>query len=227
VFDTIAVDGWRLENYRKNPVVLFVHNHYLPPVARSLKEWIEKKQLLSLAEFQPADRPFIGPLAECCYRSYGDGFMAAVSVGFRPIRWSWVEDDDRPLGIEFEEQELLEYSCVPVPANPNALIDMAAKGIAAAPMLDWADKLLTGAKDADADAVAAIARKLIGAGPGDVVLTKAAHDELLAKAAGAAVPMPRLIKRLTEIAGMKQPAPCPTGGGWRLNGRHEPPMSLG
>src|SRR4051812_16619520 len=33
--DTIAVNGWRLENFRKNPVVLWLHNNQQPPVAKA------------------------------------------------------------------------------------------------------------------------------------------------------------------------------------------------
>ena len=40
-FDTINPDGWNLENYRKNPVVLWNHEWDDPPVAKSLEERVE------------------------------------------------------------------------------------------------------------------------------------------------------------------------------------------
>jgi hypothetical protein len=58
------------------------------------------------------------------------GFLRATSVGFRPKRdkYSWNEERG---GIDFEEQELLEFSVVPVPSNPEALLS-ASKDFAAA-----------------------------------------------------------------------------------------------
>jgi phage head maturation protease len=50
------------------------------------------------------------------------GFLNAVSVGFSPLKQHPRYDDDgKYLGILFEEQELLELSLVPIPANANAL----------------------------------------------------------------------------------------------------------
>jgi hypothetical protein len=56
-------------------------------------------------------------------------FITAVSVGFLPLEFSWAEDEkERPWGIDYERQELLEISVVPVPANAHALIEAQAKG---------------------------------------------------------------------------------------------------
>lgn len=140
--DTIAVDGWQLENYRKNPVVLFAHDSSSLPPAKSTKIFIEGQKLKSVAEFVPADTPVVGPLAEALLRMYRDGFMSATSVGFVPIKYSFVDDPTRRFGIDFEEQELLEYSLVPVPANPEALIEGRAAGINIAPMLKWAEDVI-------------------------------------------------------------------------------------
>jgi hypothetical protein len=52
-----------------------------------------------------------------------DGFIAAGSVGFIPIEFNFSSNPDRPMGIDFKRQELLEFSVVPVPANANALIE--------------------------------------------------------------------------------------------------------
>ena len=64
-------------------------------------------------------------------------YLNAVSVGFNPSEWKWVDDEDRPWGIDYNKQELLEYSAVPVPANPEALIDAKSKGIDLAPLMEW------------------------------------------------------------------------------------------
>lgn len=137
--DTINVDGWDLSNYRMNPVVLFVHDYKQLPVARSLKEWLEDGKLKSDAQFVDKDTY---PFGHTVYQMYKLGFMRAVSVGFLPTKWSWVEDDDRPYGVDFQEQELLEYSAVPVPSNPYALQEAAKKGVDTEPLREWAYDVL-------------------------------------------------------------------------------------
>lgn len=137
--DTISVDGWKLTNYKKNPVVLWVHDGRQPPVAKSISVKIEEKKLKSTALFATQDLYAFGYMIG---QMYSKGFLRAVSVGFDPIKYAWVEDSDRPWGIDFEEQELLEYSCCPVPANPEALVDAKAAGIDTSPMLDWVEMVL-------------------------------------------------------------------------------------
>jgi HK97 family phage prohead protease len=55
-----------------------------------------------------------------------EGTLRATSVGFIPIKWSFSRDKDRPGGIDFAEQELLEFSIVSVPANSEALMELSA-----------------------------------------------------------------------------------------------------
>ena len=46
-FDTVNPDGWELENFRKNPVVLWMHDMWELPVAKSLLEKVEAENLLA------------------------------------------------------------------------------------------------------------------------------------------------------------------------------------
>jgi hypothetical protein len=57
-----------------------------------------------------------------------------------PLKYAFTDDPQRRFGIDFLEQELLEFSwCVPVPANAEALVEGRAAGIdQVAPLLDWA-----------------------------------------------------------------------------------------
>jgi HK97 family phage prohead protease len=125
--DTINVDGWDLKSYLKNPVVLFAHRSDLPPVAKATSVVKTAGALRATTEFLPAG---IYPLADQVYEMVKRGFLRATSVGFRPKRdkYSWNEERG---GIDFEEQELLEFSVVPVPSNPEALLS-ASKDFAAA-----------------------------------------------------------------------------------------------
>lgn len=137
--DTINPEGWKLAAYKANPVVLWAHDYYSPPIAKALATWIEDSKLKSRAQFTPRD---LYPFGYMVYQMYREGFLNATSVGFMPHKWQF--NEDRKFGIDFLEQELLEYSCVPVPANPEALIEARSKGIDTQPMLEWAEKVLDG-----------------------------------------------------------------------------------
>lgn len=132
--DTVAVDGWDLKAYKKNPVVLWAHNSSILPVGKAPKTSIEDGKLKSTAEFTPAG---MHPFNDTVYDMYKQGFLNATSVGFIPTKWVFSEDKDRRYGMDFMEQELLEFSCVPVPANSEALIEGRSAGIDVGPMLDW------------------------------------------------------------------------------------------
>lgn len=138
--DSISINGWQLDNYRKNPVVLWAHDSRQPPVAKSLSEWIQDEKLKSTAQFTPKD---LNPFGYMTGQMYLKGFLNAVSVGFRSQEAKWAADEqNRPWGIDYFKQELLEYSSVPVPANPEALIDAKSAGIDLDPMLDWVERVL-------------------------------------------------------------------------------------
>jgi hypothetical protein len=138
--DTIALDGWQLENYIENPVVLFGHDQWNPPVAQSIKLWKAPGQpgeLWARAQFVERD---IYPFAYMMFQLYVGRYMRAASVGFKPTDYEM--SSDRKGGIDFKRQELLEWSCVPVPANAEALAQARAAKIDLAPMKSWAERWL-------------------------------------------------------------------------------------
>lgn len=134
--DTIDPNGWVLDNFNKNPVVLFGHDHRSPPVAKAINTFVEGGNLISDAEFVTADIQEFGAMI---YRLYLGKFMRATSVGFMPDEYVWSEEQN---GMKFITQELLEYSMVPVPCNPEALQIARSKGIDIAPLKGWCEKLL-------------------------------------------------------------------------------------
>jgi HK97 family phage prohead protease len=136
--DTLAVDGWDLANYRRNPVVLWAHDYHALPVARAESIKLGAGQLKASATFVPAE---VYPFAETVYQMLKGGFLRATSVGFRPSKYSLNEERR---GVDFLEQELLEFSIVPVPSNPEALLDAKAAGVDLAPLLTWAERILDG-----------------------------------------------------------------------------------
>ena len=139
--DTINSKGWQLKNYKKNPVVLWAHSYWSPPVAKARKVWVEDDKLKAIAEFANED---LYPFAYMIYRMCKEGYLNATSVGFRPLKWEERRTDEDWLGYSFLKQELLEFSIVPVPSNPEALIEAKSAGIDTAPMVDWAKQILDG-----------------------------------------------------------------------------------
>lgn len=134
--DTIAVDGWALDSYRKNPTVLWAHDYSALPVGRSEMVVARAGQLIARMEFVPGE---VYPFAETVRQLVEGGWLKATSVGFRPLEWVFNEQRG---GFDFKRQELLEFSIVPVPANPEALIEAREAGVPIGPLKDWAIKLL-------------------------------------------------------------------------------------
>lgn len=133
--DTVDAKGWLLDNYKRNPVVLWAHDYDELPVGKATSIGVEGGRLIADAEF--ADHPF----ADTVFRLLKGGFLNATSVGFRPATYKMNEARG---GLDFETQELLEFSIVPVPANPEALIEARAAGIDISPLKGWADAVLKG-----------------------------------------------------------------------------------
>jgi HK97 family phage prohead protease len=134
--DTVSVEGWSLDNYRKNPVVLWAHDYAGLPVGRAESIIARNGQLIARMQFVPGE---VYPFAETVRQLIDGGWVKATSVGFRPLKWAINEERG---GYDFEEQELLEFSLVPVPSNPEALVQARASGMDVAPLKDWALKVL-------------------------------------------------------------------------------------
>ena len=120
--DVISASGWRLENYQKNPVVLFGHDYKSLPIGKAVAIRQEAHGLSADVEFAPKE---IYPFADTVLGLVDFGALKATSVGFDPVKWSLNEERR---GYDFQEQELLEFSIVPVPANAEAL-QLAVKGM--------------------------------------------------------------------------------------------------
>ncbi len=138
-YDTIDPKGWDLSVFNSNPVALFAHNSWDPPIGRAKNVEIKDGKLIGDIEFASAE---IYPFADTIYRLVKGGFLKAVSVGFKPKEWTFSNDADRPYGIDFKKQTLLEISVCPVPCNPNALTEARSAGIETAPLREWAKKVL-------------------------------------------------------------------------------------
>lgn len=110
--DVIKVEGWNLDNFSKNPILLWAHNPYSPPIGRVAEISVKRGKLLFIPEFDLEDE-----FAKAIFNKYKKGILSTFSVGFQPVEWKEGEQ-----GYIFEKQELLEISAVSVPANPNASV---------------------------------------------------------------------------------------------------------
>lgn len=146
--DTIDQAGWKLDNFRKNPVVLWAHDSSAPPIAKAPTLLVEvgtASRLLARGvefvsrEIGEAVRGGVNGWA--IGQMYRQGFLNAVSVGFLPSKFVWNQDRG-DYAMDFLEQELLEFSACPVPANPEALIGAKAAGIPIEWVREWAEKVL-------------------------------------------------------------------------------------
>lgn len=115
--DVISADGWVLDSYRENPVLLWAHDYRHPAIGRASKLWTEPHRLMANMEFAPTG------FAQEVAALYRCGFQWGVSVGFKPIKYEEMRDEKTGAfqGLRFLQQELLEVSAVPVPANRSAL----------------------------------------------------------------------------------------------------------
>ncbi len=117
--EIIAIDGWDLKNFKRNPVLLWSHNPYEPNIGAAknigFKDVNGKKSLT----FEP-DFHGLTPLSATLKELYEQGYLRAFSVGFLPLEAE---------GNKYTKQELLEISSVNVPAHPNALNVAYAKGM--------------------------------------------------------------------------------------------------
>lgn len=124
--EVVDQKGWKLENYLKNPVVLFGHDQSSFAVGQMVELGIVDGNLEGVVQFAYKENPD----AQILFELYAGGYMRAGSVGFGNLKWMFDEVNDR---LTLLENELYEFSLVNVPANADALAkaytDMEAKGM--------------------------------------------------------------------------------------------------
>ena len=147
----LNMSGWDLENFNRNGIVGYQHDVHGGGICKGPdpdsvigkgRAWIEEgvrangetgSLLMGEVEFEPED---INPLAEKIYRKVLNGTFRATSVGFMAIGGGRLVNDETgeekevkeppyrvPEGhtFHYDRQELLEFSIVNIPSNPNAL----------------------------------------------------------------------------------------------------------
>jgi HK97 family phage prohead protease len=108
--EIIDQNGWDFTNYKMNPIVLWAHNYCDLPIGVTDELFInDKGQTVAKGRFAPEDA---NPFAQQVRRLYDAKIVKTASVGFI------ARETD---GNVITKAELLEFSFVPVPANPMAL----------------------------------------------------------------------------------------------------------
>ena len=133
--DIIRTSGWKLDDYRKNPVFLWAHKSGEPPIGRTIDVHVETAPVPALIQHVEFADAATYKFADTVFQLYKGGYMRAVSVGFMPLAApTRITDSEGNAtgGYEFTSQELLELSAVRLPANPEALARMQSRGLAAA-----------------------------------------------------------------------------------------------
>ncbi|WP_060872882.1 HK97 family phage prohead protease [Myroides odoratus] len=115
--------GWNLERYNRNPVVLYAHKSHSdnPDMVIGTSEVrIDGEELVAIVTFEEAE---INPIAEKVYQKVKAGTLRMASVGaeVHEGRFGDFEKGENPDLFRFTNQDLLEWSIVPVGSNPDAL----------------------------------------------------------------------------------------------------------
>ena len=115
--DVVTAEAWAkgVENFRKNPVMLYQHKHDCP-IGRIEKITVDKKGI------------FVeGAVSEAAEKTHGvqtlirDGALKSFSVGFRVKDGKYNREDD---SMMITDVELLEISVVSVPCNQDSLFSI-------------------------------------------------------------------------------------------------------
>lgn len=112
-------NGWDLKAFKKNPVILWGHDHNEPAIGVSKKTWVEGTGKKAKLMIQPLLHD-VTEKARAIKQLIDMGVIKTLSVGFKPL--------ESPDGVTFTKNELLEVSMVNVPANADAMM-MAYKGL--------------------------------------------------------------------------------------------------
>jgi len=129
----IPLDNWNLNNFNANPITGYQHNVYggdlcnAPNPDDTLgpgKAWREENVLMGSINFEPKE---LNPLADKIFEKVLYGTLRTASVGFAETTKGDFGNGDQKRGGENEtyyygQVDLLEFSVVNIPANPDAQV---------------------------------------------------------------------------------------------------------
>jgi hypothetical protein len=144
--EVVVARGMNDSQFQGNPLVTLGHAYWLPPVGKSLwRRRVRDGGLVGVkAKTQYPTRPDAWPDGEPwppdkVFALIQAGLLQGKSIGFLPTKVHVPEDDERQkngwgdVSLVIDEWLLLEYACVFLPANQDALVEAVSKGAADLP----------------------------------------------------------------------------------------------
>jgi hypothetical protein len=144
--DVVMAHGMNDSQFHANPIVTLGHAYNLPPVGRSL--WRKRVKdgappagvvgIKAKTIYPPC--PESWPVAgawppDQAFALVQAGLLVGKSIGFLPLKVHIPDEDEvkdngwsERVGLVIDEWLLLEYACVSLPANQEALVESVSKG---------------------------------------------------------------------------------------------------
>lgn len=124
--EVVNQDGWQLKNFLDNPIIGYQHNVWGnmfgsddpdDVIGKAIDARIEDNQLVLDIVFDPENEKAM-KIASKIDR----GYLKTGSVGYRVLEWhkGAESNGEDPDIVYLDSLELMEYSIVNMPANPNA-----------------------------------------------------------------------------------------------------------
>lgn len=111
--EIIDNNGWDLKAYKKNPIILWAHDHSEPAIGVSTKTWVEGTGKKAKLMIKPVLHD-VTERAKAVKTLVEMGIIKTLSVGYKNL--------ESPDGVTLTKNELLENSFCNVPANADAMV---------------------------------------------------------------------------------------------------------
>ncbi len=117
--DYVGRKAWNLDNYKKNPIILFNHDHS-KPIGKMISVEAKDEGLLVKGRISNSKDPEISRIRDLVQ----EGILNSLSVGMR------VDDEDHKEGVNhIKSAELHEVSIVAIPMNQESLFTVSTKSM--------------------------------------------------------------------------------------------------
>ncbi len=173
--ERIDPKGWNLENYKKNPIVLFDHGHDpqfgTMPIGKAVDVAADDKGLYAKIKLSNSKTEKISAVRDLVE----EGILKTFSVGFAPQDKTKSDDGSHTV---ITRAELIECSVVPVPMNQDSTFSLLGKRGVAPSVKKWlkARMELESAKQKGAWLAMALHQRLLEVPDRDQVLKDVADE---------------------------------------------------
>lgn len=122
--ERVDPDGADFKNFKKNPVVLWSHDHSIPAIGKVMSPRVKDGAVRGKVIFDSENDEFAGMIA----KKVKAGMISAGSIGFKPNNVEFIEESKDPTRLIHRKWELVEFSICNVPSNQSALAQREGKG---------------------------------------------------------------------------------------------------